>query len=91
MLHIDYAARKDCYAITWSYGEICVGCGCCSKDKLTRWIARLNYLILEREEHKHFSHWIPGMIRLQKRNNKSSLVYLNRRIGQYKRLLKVTP
>ncbi len=89
MLHVDYQARKDCYATSWSYGEICVGCGCCSKDNLTRWIARLNYNILEREEQKHFNQWIPGLIRLQKRNMKSNLKHVNRRIGQYKRLLEV--
>ena len=55
MIHIDRASIKDCYAPEWSYGEICVGCGCCSKDPIVRATARLRYHEIQLEEEKNFS------------------------------------
>lgn len=40
---IDVAAKKDCYALAWSLGEVCVECGCCSDDPAIRIPARIKY------------------------------------------------
>lgn len=42
-LYIDTACEEDCYALGWSYGEICVCCGCCSDDPKTRYKKRIDY------------------------------------------------
>ena len=42
-MDIDIAANKKCYALAWSYGEICVGCGCCSANIEMRTKARIKY------------------------------------------------
>ncbi len=39
--HIDTPVRKNCWNTLDSYGEICVHCGCCAKDKATRYKARV--------------------------------------------------
>ena len=41
MMHISQQIRKNCWNLYDSYGEICVHCGCCSKDKATRYKARV--------------------------------------------------
>jgi len=38
---IDFQARKDCYNPYESFGEICVGCGCCSDDPEEKFKARI--------------------------------------------------
>jgi hypothetical protein len=70
-----------------SYGEICVHCGCCSKDKNIRYPARLQMYERQLQEHLAFNHWIKGFIRLQKRNQKANITYCRRRIAIYRRLL----
>ena len=39
--YIDEQARHNCWNLHDSYGEICVHCGCCEKDKAKRYKARL--------------------------------------------------
>ena len=42
-MHIDYAVKPNCYNLTDSYGEICVGCNCCGRfDKKRIYESRLN-------------------------------------------------
>jgi hypothetical protein len=33
---VDFPTNKKCYATLWSYGEICVHCGCCDKNPKIR-------------------------------------------------------
>jgi hypothetical protein len=77
---------KDCINPD-SYGEICVGCGCCSKDKSVRYPARLKLYQEDLHGQLHFTDWIKGWERLQKRNIKSNITYCKRRIAIYKRLV----
>ena len=44
-IHISIQARPDCYAILWSYGEICCHSNCCGQfgKGLKMWEARLKY------------------------------------------------
>jgi len=84
--HICFSITKDCINPD-SYGEICVGCGCCSKDKKIRYPARLKLYQDDLERQLNFSHWIKGWIRIQKRNRKLNITYCKRRIAIYKRLV----
>jgi adenylosuccinate synthase len=83
---ICFGVSKDCVNGA-SYGEICVGCGCCSKDKMVRYHARLQMYTEELETAQHFNTWIKGYKRLQRRNMKSNITYCKRRIAIYKRLI----
>jgi len=44
-VHLSINARPDCYAILWSYGEICCHSNCCGQfgKGLKMWKARLKY------------------------------------------------
>ena len=48
---------EKCYAVLWSYGEICVGCGCCNKDKAIRRKARLEYWQYWLNHNINFNAW----------------------------------
>ena len=70
-----------------SYGEICVGCGCCSKDKAIRYPARLKLYQEHLQYHLNFKNWIVGWKRIQRRNQRLSITYCKRRIAIYTRLV----
>ena len=91
---IDKSVRKDCYAITWSYGEICVGCGCCSEDPYVRIPARIAYHEYELDERENFNGWFeedPDIVEIQKKNlaanidyHKTMIQMLKEELGQLK-------
>lgn len=83
--HICRAAKKKCYALLWSYGEICVHCGCCAKDKETRRKARLAYWQCWLEEQENFNRWIdnPELRQLQEKNRKANIAEAKKRIRYY--------
>lgn len=83
---ICFRITKDCINPD-SYGEICVGCGCCLKDKSVRWPSRLRMYEDNLQRQINFNNWIKGSIRLQKRNRKLNITYYKRRIAIYKRLV----
>lgn len=87
---IDRGAKKDCYAIMWSYGEICVGCGCCAEDPVTRLTARIAYHEYCLKEDKNFNGWYddPGIRAIQEKNVKANIEYNHRMIQTYKDELK---
>ena len=87
MSSLCVGVTKDCINPD-SYGEICVGCGCCSKDKSIRYPARLKLYQEDLQRQLNFNHWIKGWKRLQKRNIKANITYCKRRIAIYKRLCK---
>jgi len=82
---ICFAVQKNCIN-PYSYGEICVSCGCCSQDKSIRYPARLKLYEDLLKKDFNFNNWIPGFIRLQKRNRKANITYCKRRIAIYSRL-----
>ena len=49
---IDVAVKNDCWNMRQSYGEICVGCGCCAKDLKERAKNRAEVLAEYIEEDK---------------------------------------
>jgi len=84
--YLCFPVTKDCINPD-SYGETCVGCGCCSKDKTVRYPARLKLYQNGLERELQFSNWRRGFIRLQKSNTKINKTYCRRRIAIYKRLI----
>ena len=88
---IDSQIRKNCWNLVDSYGEICVHCGCCAKDKKTRYEARLKCLRRWLEEKEHFDGWAyeyPDLMETQKKNVASDIVYFKRKIQYYEDKLK---
>jgi len=87
-VHIDFAVRKDCWNFIDSYGEICVGCGCCSKDKKTRYESRIRCVERWLDERINFDDWIEGCRELQEKNIKADIKYYKRRLRYYRAKLK---
>lgn len=86
---IDYAVSKHCWNPYESHGEICVSCGCCSKDKATRYKARYELCKRLIEDLVSFDGWFdePELRDLQKRNIKTDLRHFRRRMAYYKKRL----
>ena len=85
---IDFAAEKNCYATLWSYGQICVGCGCCSKDMEERRKARLEYWQWLLDDNLNFDRWAdghPDLIEIQKRNVKLNIKKAKGMVKYYSR------
>ncbi len=83
---ICFSVSKKCINPN-SYGEICVGCNCCSSDKKIRYPARLQLYEQQLQQDLNFNRWTKGLKRLQKRNIKLNITYDKRRIAIYKRLV----
>ena len=83
---ICHPAKKKCYAIMWSCGEICVGCGCCGKPSSERDKARLEYWQEELDRHINFKWWADDteLRAIQEKNNESGKIYCKRRVNYYK-------
>ena len=87
---IDRPALDNCWNPYDSYGEICVGCGCCSKDKTTRYKARYELCRRIIEDPVSFDGWFdePELRDLQERNIATDLKHFRRRMAYYKKRLK---
>ena len=89
--HFDVGAKKNCYALGWSFGEICVGCGCCSDDPVERALARIKYHEWELEQAQVLSLWDdndPDMREIQRKNVALDIAYNKRKIEEYKEELR---
>ena len=90
MFYIDTCTKKNCWNFHDSCGEICVHCGCCSSNKLTRYRSRINCLkdwILETE---NFDMWDdnPEWRKRQEKNIKNDIKRWKRKLRYYKNKLK---
>lgn len=85
---IDRQVRKNCWNLIDSYGEICVGCGCCDKNKFTRTIARIDCLKRWIEEEENFDNWMDGCRELQEKNRKTNIRRFKRQLRYYEKMLK---
>lgn len=89
---IDTPVIDKCWNLYDSYGEICVHCGCCSKDPMTRVKARIDVLIRRIGECEAFDSWFadPYLRAFQERNIAADLKVLKRRLRYYRgRLLEL--
>jgi len=85
-MHICYSINKNCWNLYDSYGEICVHCGCCSKDKDMRRKSRLELcerMLKNQLEFNDFSD-SSKLREIQENNNKSNIKYYKQRIKYYK-------
>lgn len=82
---IDRPVAEKCWNLYDSYGEICVGCGCCSKDPLTRVKARINVLTSRIEDYETFDSWFAdqNLRALQERNIAKDLRAFKRQLLYY--------
>lgn len=86
---IDTPIIDKCWNLYDSYGEICVHCGCCSKDPLIRANARYEHC-LERIIHLlAFDEWSEDLsVRvLQETNIGNDLKMFKRKLQYYKKRL----
>ena len=86
--HIDFAVQKNCWNMIDSYGEICVGCGCCLRDKKQRYENRISVLERWIEEQENFDNWIEGWEETQEKNRRANIRCFRRQLGYYKYRLK---
>lgn len=82
--HTCISALDNCYALAWSYGEICCHSNCCGRygRGLKMWRARLSFHRQQLKEAIEFDNWIEGWEELQKKNNAFSINYHRRKIKQ---------
>ena len=79
------AVGKKCYAVVWSYGQICVGCNCCgriNKDRKKVLRARLKYCREQLKAQKCFSSWSKDedVRKIQQTNNAKNIKFCQKRI-----------
>jgi len=89
-MHICYQVKKNCWNFYDSFGEICVGCGCCSDNPVKRAEARLELSKRLLEEREHFDMWDenPEWRKIQEKNVEADKRYFKKRIRYYTRRLK---
>jgi hypothetical protein len=89
---IDFATSENCYAPLWSFGEICVGCGCCdrNKNKLDMYKSRLKYHRTQLDHNANFQHFsiIPNIRKMQEKNIKRSIEFDQKEIEKLKQIIK---
>lgn len=84
---ICVGAKPTCYAVLWSYGAICVGCGCCGPPSRERDEARLKYWRWWLEEQTGFDAWADDatLRATQEGNVAANLRQARRRVRYYER------
>ena len=80
---ICFSAKKNCYAPTLSYGEICVGCGCCAELSPERDERRYRYWLDDNERNENFNQWLEGVEELQRKNQTKNRKFIGRRLRYY--------
>lgn len=87
MMCVDRCVRDNCWNLYDSYGMICVGCGCCSQDKATRYRARLETVRRWLAEKEDFDYWDddPELRAIQERNTRSDIRCFRRMVRYYEK------
>ena len=88
-VHICFSVNENCYNPYESYGEICVGCGCCSKDLKERTESRLALYQRLLDKCVNFHNWVddPRIRAIQEKNIKIDTKIYKRRIRYYQKRL----
>lgn len=91
MFFVDEQVKKKCWNLRDSYGEICVHCGCCANDKLTRYKARIECIEYWIREEENFDAWDDDaeMRAVQEKNKAANIDYYRRQLRYYQKKLKV--
>ena len=87
---IDIAVSEKCWNLRDSFGQICVGCGCCSDDNKTRYESRLACIERWIKHEEVFDLWDddPAMRELQERNRAENLRHYRIQRKYYRYMLK---
>lgn len=87
---VCFAVDDNCWNFRDSYGEICVQCGCCSKNKNIRYRARIERIENWIKEEEHFDRWNNNeeIKAMQEQNVKSNLKHYRRQLRYYKKRLR---
>ena len=90
MGNICFSAKKNCYAVAWSYGEICVGSNCCGQfgKGLKMWEARLDYHENCLKDNMTFDRFDPRFEEIQRKNIKANVTYERGKIRNCKRMIR---
>lgn len=88
--YFDEQVRDNCWNLYDSYGEICVHCGCCAKDKATQYKARIECLKCWLAEKEAFNGWddSPAFRAVQESNIKQDIKAYKRQIRYYEKKLR---
>ena len=83
--HVSIAVSNRCYNLYESYGEICVGCGCCSSNKRKRLEARIELHKRLLKHDQEFDGWAndPDVRAVQERNVELNIAENMKMIAQY--------
>lgn len=83
--HISVQASNRCYNLYESYGEICVGCGCCSTNKHKRLTSRIELHKRLIEHDKNFNYWAddPDLRAIQEKNIAENIAFSEKAIAMY--------
>ena len=86
---INVHVTEKCWNHYDSYGEICIGCGCCSIDKLTRYKARIACLERWIDENEHFDSWAdePSLRKIQEENVRENARLYKKKLRYYRKNL----
>ena len=84
---VDEPVKGNCWNLRDSYGDICVACGCCSKDPLKRARARYEVAQLEIKTLESFNKWDQNLEtrEFQEQNIRTDLTMFRRMIRYYKK------
>lgn len=90
-INSDMSTDRDCMN-SESYGEICVSCGCCSRNSnyRNRTIRRIRYYRDRMKEIENFQEWSenPSLRGREKKNVRQNILYCQRKFRLYKKILK---
>lgn len=89
-MFVDISVSKSCWNLFDSYGEICVHCGCCCKNKEWRYKARIECIERWLNDRVHFDLWDEDqeLRAVQEKNVAADIKYFKRMLRYYKRKLK---
>lgn len=87
--YVDMSIRDNCWNLNDSYGEICVHCGCYSKNRVERWQNRIRTLKEWLQRAEEFDGWsdYPECIATQKKNIEANKKYFKRELRYYEKKL----
>ena len=74
-VHIDRGISKNCKNLIDSYGEICVGCGCCSEDPHIALTSQISVEARHLQERFAFAYYDDDeeLAKIQRENVKSDI------------------
>lgn len=90
-MNVDISVSRDCVNI-YSYGELCIGCGCCSRNPDCRnmIVSRIRYYKQRLHDNQHIDNWAEDerWRKHQEKVVKSNILFYKRKIRLNKKILR---